>query len=203
MEASPSHFNGQPSDGLVGLIAALETADPNAPCLSEDESNSNWGHRQLSGTWRGVLISWESVGTCEVACRLMAAVVKTCKVARHFCFIRNLDASSFLSDAYLEQIVETLWEYWKAAGGVSGFPNRSDITDTYISKPLVKGKAMERPSTEKINQSASNTSNSVNNNEERSGETEEVNGEGNEEAPPLDNTHQCEVKKLLSVRSGM
>lgn len=109
MEKSPHHFNGLPSDDLLTLISAIETANPNATDISEDETNASWGHRQLSGAWRNALIKWESVGTCNVACQLIAAAVRTCKVG----------ASGYLCDAYLEQMIEKLWECWKEAGGVS------------------------------------------------------------------------------------
>ena len=67
-----------------------------------------------------VLKSWESAGNTETACRLIAAAVKTCKVARHVCFQQKAGlGTSYLSDAYLQNVIEVLWTLWKDAGGVS------------------------------------------------------------------------------------
>ncbi|GBE86598.1 hypothetical protein SCP_0904770 [Sparassis crispa] len=54
--------------------------------------------------------------------------MKTCKVARHVCFVNGIEANTYLSDAYLETTFEILWRLWKAAGG-----------------PIVKGKSKAVP----------------------------------------------------------
>ena len=74
--------------------------------------------------FRAALSSWEAIGSPENACHLIAAVIKTCRVARELC--RDLEANnqakgstnSYLGDMYLGQITEHLWDLWKAAGGV-------------------------------------------------------------------------------------
>jgi hypothetical protein len=53
-----------------------------------------------------------------LACRLIATVIKTCKVARHLCFVKHIDTSAFLSDVYLENIINLLWTSWKDAVGI-------------------------------------------------------------------------------------
>jgi hypothetical protein len=42
------------------------------------------------------------------ACRLIAAALKTSKVARFVCSERNISATSYLADAYLNELVEAL-----------------------------------------------------------------------------------------------
>ncbi|PPQ97715.1 hypothetical protein CVT26_001905 [Gymnopilus dilepis] len=117
IERYPNHFTGQPSEGLSSLITAIEDADPNAPGLSEDDTNANWGHQQLSGAWRMLLSKWENIGNATIACKLVAAVARTCKVARLLCTERKISANSFLCDNYLEQMIASLWACWREAGG--------------------------------------------------------------------------------------
>jgi hypothetical protein len=125
MQSNTASFMSQdrePSKDVVAFLDRIEHADPNAPDLSEDDDNTSWGHHQFTAgslTCRTVLTSWDCIGNIAVACKLIAAAIKTCKVARHLCFSRNIKASNFLSDIYLSSIVELLWGSWKDAGGVS------------------------------------------------------------------------------------
>jgi hypothetical protein len=82
-----------------------------------------------------VLIDWQAVGSTSVAFRLIAAAVKTCRVARHLCFKKLIDCSSFLSDNYLELLVEQLWNLVKdielptAVQNSSTVPSSSALSD--------------------------------------------------------------------------
>ncbi|KAM6488987.1 hypothetical protein JOM56_014836 [Amanita muscaria] len=107
------------------FIRGVELADPRLQEYEEDDVGVSWGHYQLRG-WREILPNWQAIGSPENARRLIAAVLKTCRVARALC--HDLEMSerkigsqtiSYLSDNYLEQITEWLWELWKQAGGVS------------------------------------------------------------------------------------
>ena len=122
METSPDFKFGKCSDDVQAFLSRITDANPNGPDLSEDDSDANWGHHQFTAgrlTISAVLENWDAVGSCEVACALLGAALKTCKVARHLCFERNISATSYLSDAYLQNVVSKLWDIWKAAGGVS------------------------------------------------------------------------------------
>jgi hypothetical protein len=118
MQSNPTFTDGPPSDPVVAFLARIQDADPNSPELSEDNTNANWGHYQFSGHVRSVLTAWSSVGGNSMACKLIAAAIKTCKVARHLCYERGIHPISYLSDAYLNEVVERLWTMWKEAGGV-------------------------------------------------------------------------------------
>jgi hypothetical protein len=88
----------------------IENADPNNPEFDEDNINGSWGHRQFtSGGMRisTVLRSWDQIGSMA-ACKLIAAALKTCKVARFMCSERNISATSYLADVYLKETVEAL-----------------------------------------------------------------------------------------------
>jgi hypothetical protein len=101
----------QPSVRVAAFLERLESADPNAPDISEDDTNACWGHQQFTaGDMRcqTVLVSWHEIGAL-MACKLVAVAIKTCKVARHICFERGIESASYLSDAYLQNIVELLW----------------------------------------------------------------------------------------------
>lgn len=100
-----------PSTNVSAFLERIESADPNSPDLSEDDMNGNWGHYQFTaGSMRcaTVLQSWDEIGKAT-ACKLLAAAIKTCKVARFVCFTRGIEVGSYLSDAYLQTLVESLW----------------------------------------------------------------------------------------------
>jgi hypothetical protein len=106
---------------MLSFLDRIENADPNSPDLSEDDLNASWGHYQFTAggqTISMVLTSWKSVGNTSVARRLLAAALKTSKVARHVCFERAVEPSSFLSDVYVQLLVDKLLDLWKDAGGV-------------------------------------------------------------------------------------
>ncbi len=67
------------------------------------------------------MTKWDAVGSCDTVARLLAAMLKTCRVARYICSERKIRVSSYLADMYLDQIVDHLWDLWKAASGVSVF----------------------------------------------------------------------------------
>lgn len=121
MELSPEFKVGKSSDDFTSFLERIKNANPNEPDLSEDDSDASWGHYQFTAgrlTCTTVLTSWDAVGGCSNACDLIAAALKTCKVARHLCFERNVEVASYLSDIYLENVVSILWDLWKSAGGV-------------------------------------------------------------------------------------
>jgi hypothetical protein len=78
-------FKHRPTPMLtMDFLLRIENADPYVADLSEDDSGLSWGHSQFTSgnmTLTSVLQSWESIGSTEMACRLIAASIKTCKVA--------------------------------------------------------------------------------------------------------------------------
>jgi hypothetical protein len=119
MQSNPTFADRPPSDPVVALLTRIQDADPNSPELSEDDTDANWGHYQFSGSFRTVLSTWSSVGSNSTARKLIAATIKTCKVAHHLCYERGIHPTSYVSDAYLNELVERLWTLWKEAGGVN------------------------------------------------------------------------------------
>lgn len=97
---------------MLTFLDRIENADPNSPDISDDDKNTSWGHYQFTAstlTCSSVLSSWNSVGNASVACRLIAAAIKTCRVARLLCQSNRITTSSYLSDIYLANIIELLW----------------------------------------------------------------------------------------------
>ncbi|KAI0039338.1 hypothetical protein FA95DRAFT_1504306 [Auriscalpium vulgare] len=124
MKLDMSFGTGQASADALAFLARIENADPNDPELSEDDTDSCWGHQQFTAgalSLRKVLVSWGSIGSVAMACNLIAAAIKTCRAARHICFVRKQTPTSFLSDAFLQETVELLWALWKEAGAVRVF----------------------------------------------------------------------------------
>lgn len=121
MAASPDFKSSAPSNKVTAFLSRIEAADPNSTEIEEDDTNQSWGHWQFTAgglTITNVIRDWACVGGVDMACKLLAATIRTCKVARHICLERNITSSSFLSDAYLNNMVERLYESWTAAGGV-------------------------------------------------------------------------------------
>ena len=124
MQSSPEFKVGKSSDDFTAFLERIKNANPNDPNLSEDDLDGSWGHYQFTGgrlTCTTVLTSWDIIGGCFNACDLIAAALKTCKVARHLCFEHGVEATSYISDIYLENVVSKLWDLWKSAGGVGSY----------------------------------------------------------------------------------
>jgi hypothetical protein len=108
-----SKHNGIPSADILQFIDRIELADPSAED-NEDNMNLSWGHSQFTSgglSCSAVLVSWSAVGNVGTAFRLLAAAVKTAKVARQLCFTQGI-LGSCLADAYIQNIVELLWNCW-------------------------------------------------------------------------------------------
>ncbi|KAF8971845.1 hypothetical protein BDZ97DRAFT_1149417 [Flammula alnicola] len=109
--------SGSPSSTVLQFIERIESADPNTPDIDEHDTNIGWGHSQFTSgglTCRSVLQTWSDIGNVKTAHRLLAASLKTCLVARHLCFTNKIlmsDLSSYLSDTYLCEVVEILWNF--------------------------------------------------------------------------------------------
>jgi hypothetical protein len=110
MIANPSFGNDEPSQGVVSLIDRIETADPNSPEFDEDDLGTSWGHAQFK-EWRVPLVSWSSIGN-DAACCLIASFIRTCRVSRHLVTStgQSTKGKSFLSDGYLDNLTDLLWE---------------------------------------------------------------------------------------------
>ena len=122
MEANPDFKQGPTPARTTDFVIQIETANSSCSDFSEDDSGPNWGHYQFTAgsmTITSVLQSWESVGSTEMACKLIALTIKTCQVARQMCFEQGAKTFSYLSDAYLENLIDVLWKLWTEAGGVS------------------------------------------------------------------------------------
>lgn len=100
------------SQGVLTFLLRLESADPNSVEISEDDHNAQWGHWQYGAagiTITSALVSWEAIGGVAVACRLLAAAIKTHRVAEAICFQRSVREKPSLSVVYLTQLVSHLW----------------------------------------------------------------------------------------------
>jgi hypothetical protein len=124
MKAFPDFQSSPPSTNLNLFLTRIEKADPNDATIDEDNKGVGWGHYQFTAglmTCASVMTSWEDIGNTNIAYKLIAAAVRTCKVARYVCTKLNITATSYISDMYLGQVIETLWDLWKLAGAVSCF----------------------------------------------------------------------------------
>lgn len=138
MKTSPSHSESDPPSTTVQFIERIEQANPNAPGIEEDDTNVGWGHWQFTAgsmTCRTILKTWLDIGNVATAYRLLAASLKTCLVARHLCFTNNISVqSSYLSDAYLQQVVDILWNMVSVDAGVvshTKYPLRKHATYSF------------------------------------------------------------------------
>ena len=121
MMALPNFKSSTPLNNIATFLNHIETADPNSHEIDKDDSNESWGHWQFttgSLTTTNVIRDWASVGGVDMACKLLAVTIQMCKVAHHICFEQNITPGGFLSDVYLNNMVEWLYESWTVAGGV-------------------------------------------------------------------------------------
>jgi len=105
---------------MSNFLSWIENTDPGDPSLSKDDTGSCWGHYQFtSGGMRitSVMQSWDCVRGTAVACKLIAAAIKTCKVtchifwAEHQCYFIPGRCLS------LEPNQRTLWHVGQSRGG--------------------------------------------------------------------------------------
>lgn len=104
------------SENVTFFISRLEDADPNSSDISEDDHNAQWGHWQYGAasiTITSVLVSWDAVGGVPTACRLLAAGIRTHRVAEAICFQRSVKEKPLLSLDYLSRLVDQLWNLVK------------------------------------------------------------------------------------------
>jgi hypothetical protein len=121
MQLAPLFGGGSPSTAVTTLLHAIGTADPKSGAFSDDDLGRSWGHAQFKD-WREALKTWQDVGSPEIACQLIAAMIKTTQVARALCCEERNKQSSpilYLSDSQLELLTDQLWTLWRDAGGVS------------------------------------------------------------------------------------
>ncbi len=88
---------------------------------SDDNLDANWGHHQFTAgsmTITTTLNDWSNIGGVEFAQKIIAATIRTCKIARQLCFAKKILTKSYLTDCYLENIVGTIWNAWKTTGRV-------------------------------------------------------------------------------------
>jgi hypothetical protein len=124
MKACPDFRSLPPSEDMKRFLARIEAADPSDTSIDEDNKGAGWGHHQFTAgsmTCASVMKSWEDIGNTTIARKLIASTVRTCKVARYVCEKMGIKESSYISDSYLERVIETLWDLWKLAGAVRHF----------------------------------------------------------------------------------
>ncbi|TFY74282.1 hypothetical protein EWM64_g9730 [Hericium alpestre] len=140
MQKGSPHPISEPSDDMIHYIHRVETADPNNSDLSEDDTDAGWGHYQYTTggcTASTVLTTWQAIGSIATACRLIAVAIKTCKVARHLCFVHQVNATSFLSDAYLAEIVAQLWVLWKSVHEITPAQAQAEESMRLLAQPSI------------------------------------------------------------------
>jgi hypothetical protein len=140
MEVHPDFGAGTMPILTSTFLSRIENLDPADPNLSEDDTRSSWGHYQFTSRSmriKSVIQSWECVGSTAIACKLIAAALKTCKVAHHICFEQKINATSFLADAYLSNLIDELYDMWVKAGGISLTTIFATVLTIMVVKPML------------------------------------------------------------------
>jgi hypothetical protein len=122
MSAQPLFKQGEASANVLALLERVELADLSSPDIDEDNMGQGWGHYQYTAgklSPDSSLTSWQEIGSIAIAFKLVAAALKTCWDARTMCTKAGLpNTSGFISDNYLEIILNRLENCWVGAGGV-------------------------------------------------------------------------------------
>ncbi|KAH9171698.1 hypothetical protein EDB89DRAFT_1906687, partial [Lactarius sanguifluus] len=116
-----SFKEGEPSEQVATLLERVQSAVPSSPDIDEDNTYKSWGHYQFTAGGISLvssLTSWEKVGSIATAFKLVAATIKMCRDARSMCSNAGTPKTSgFISDVYLEKILECLESCWVGTGG--------------------------------------------------------------------------------------
>ncbi|KAH8977391.1 hypothetical protein EDB92DRAFT_2119960 [Lactarius akahatsu] len=154
MNAQLSFKEGEPSEQVATLLERVQSAVPCSPDIDEDNTYESWGHYQFTAggiSPASSLTSWEKVGSVATAFKLVAAAIKTCRDARSMCSNAGTPKTSgFISDVYLEKVLECLKSCWVGAGGVLTSQNRVPPTapsyrDIAMSPPRLPPIKIKRP----------------------------------------------------------
>ncbi|KAH9029176.1 hypothetical protein EDB85DRAFT_2147493 [Lactarius pseudohatsudake] len=148
MNAQSSFKEGEPSKQVATLLERVQFADPCSPDIDEDNTCQSWGHYQFTAggiSPASSLTNWQEVGNVATAFKLVAAAIKTCQEARLMCSNAGTPMTSgFISDIYLEKVLDCLENCWVAAGGVitsqkrlPPIPTTPSYRDVAMSPPRV------------------------------------------------------------------
>ncbi|KAH9030364.1 hypothetical protein EDB85DRAFT_1891659 [Lactarius pseudohatsudake] len=146
MNAQILFKQGKSSNNVTTLLERVHFADPGSPDIDEDNMCLSWGHDLFTAggiSPSSSLTTWEDVGSVATAFKLVAAALKTCQEARLMCTNAGTPKTSgFISDVYLEKILECLEGCWVGAGGRGillkikrPMPVADDITPTTPAAP--------------------------------------------------------------------
>ncbi|KAH9036407.1 hypothetical protein EDB84DRAFT_1560889 [Lactarius hengduanensis] len=148
MNAHASFKQGKPSNNVTALLERIQFADPGSPDIDEDNTCQSWGHDLFTAggiSPSSSLTTWEDVGSAATAFKLVAAALKTCREARQMCVNAGTPKmDGFISDIYLEQILECLEKCWVGAGGTIT-SSRVPVIPTTPNAPSYRDVAMSPP----------------------------------------------------------
>ncbi|KAI9437506.1 hypothetical protein H4582DRAFT_2057868 [Lactarius indigo] len=148
MNAQMSFKQGKASDNVTTLLERVQFADPGSPDINEDNMCLSWGHDLF--TAGGVspsssLTTWENVGSVATTFKLVAAALKMCQEVWLMCVnVGTPKTSGFISDVYLEKILECLQNCWVGAGGAIT-PSRVPVLPITPPTPSYRDVAMSPP----------------------------------------------------------
>lgn len=113
---------GECSLNVTTLLKHIQFADPGSPEIDEDNQGQSWGHYQFMVCGispSSALTTWQDIGSVATAFKLVAATLKTCQDARAMCANAGTPKTSgYISNIYLEQVLECLEKCWVGTGGV-------------------------------------------------------------------------------------
>ncbi|KAH9029645.1 hypothetical protein EDB85DRAFT_1891914 [Lactarius pseudohatsudake] len=148
MNVHASFKQGKPSNNVTALLERIQFADPGSPDIDEDNTCQSWGHDLFTAggiSPSSSLTTWEDVGSAATAFKLVAAALKTCREARQMCVNAGTPKmDGFISDIYLEQILECLEKCWVGAGGTIT-SSRVPVIPTTPPAPSYRDVAMSPP----------------------------------------------------------
>lgn len=87
--------------------------------VDEDNTYASWGHNHFRNGIGFNGLTWEQIANKRTAYRILAAMIKVSRVARHLCREHGVSFNSILANVYLEVIVKSLWTHFEAAAEVS------------------------------------------------------------------------------------
>jgi hypothetical protein len=142
MNAQPLFKQGETSANVLALLECIQLADPSSPDINEDNLGLSWGHYQFTAgnlSPLSTLTSWQEIGSVTIAFKFVAAALKMCRDTRTMCTKASLPTTGgFISDNFLEVVLECLEKCWVGAGGVRVYIlPQSVVINTFLSRQFL------------------------------------------------------------------
>ncbi|KAF8257699.1 hypothetical protein EI94DRAFT_1708721 [Lactarius quietus] len=134
MDAQPMFKQSMLSEQVTALLERVQFADPTVPNINKDNVGQSWGHYQFTAggiSPSSFLTSWEDVGNVATAFKLFEGM--------------SGSTAGFISNIYLEQILNCLEKCWTDTSGTLSSQCHAVIPITPTYSTFIMSNAISPP----------------------------------------------------------